>query len=86
MYREFKKSLGQNFLVDSHFIQMIFERIHIDQNSELLEIGPGDGKLTQELIKLEIPLKLIELDQKLIDVLQKNSAKTNWWKLPKVTF
>mgnify|MGYP001168228533 FL=1 len=71
MYREFKKSLGQNFLVDSHFIQMIFERIHIDQNSELLEIGPGDGKLTQELIKLEIPLKLIELDQKLIDILQK---------------
>ena len=45
-----KKSLGQNFLIDKNIIKKIVELIKIE-NRNILEIGPGTGSLTNEILK-----------------------------------
>ena len=56
-----KKSLGQNYLVDINIIKKIVSLKHIcDKN--VLEIGPGKGALTEEILKNN-PKSLILKDQ-----------------------
>ena len=45
-----KKSLGQNFLIDQNVIDKIIKLIDI-KNKSILEIGPGTGNLTKNIIK-----------------------------------
>ena len=45
-----KKSLGQNFLVDKNIIDKIVNTVSITDN-EILEVGPGTGNLTKEILK-----------------------------------
>jgi 16S rRNA (adenine1518-N6/adenine1519-N6)-dimethyltransferase len=45
-----KKSLGQNFLVDQNIIKRILETTDIE-DKEILEVGPGTGNLTSEILK-----------------------------------
>ena len=61
-----KKSLGQNFLIDKNIIKKITEAYPISKESEILEIGPGTGNLTEFFLKKE-PKKifLIEKDKNL---------------------
>ena len=61
-----KKSLGQNFLVDKNILKKISDSVKIDNNSIILEIGPGTGNLTDFIIKKN-PKKifLIEKDKNL---------------------
>jgi len=47
----FKKKFGQNFLQDNNIIRKIVETAKIEENSLIIEIGPGAGALTQELVK-----------------------------------
>ena len=65
-----KKSLGQNFLIDENIIKRIIQEGKITANETVLEIGPGTGSLTEEIIKQK-PKKiiLIEKDNKLSDEL-----------------
>ena len=58
-----KKSLGQNFLIDKNVVQKILKLVNIKKKN-IVEIGPGTGKLTEEIIK-ENPksLLLIEKDK-----------------------
>ncbi len=67
-----KKSLGQNFLIDKNIIKKISDVYPIKENSEILEIGPGTGNLTEFLIKKK-PRKifLIEKDKNLFLELKK---------------
>ena len=46
----FKKSLGQNFLIDQNIIKKITSLVDIE-NKNVLEIGPGSGALTTEILK-----------------------------------
>jgi 16S rRNA (adenine1518-N6/adenine1519-N6)-dimethyltransferase len=64
-----KKSLGQNFLVDKNIIDIIINTIPIADN-EILEVGPGTGNLTKEILKKN-PSKmyLIEKDALLAESL-----------------
>jgi len=65
-----KKSLGQNFLIDKNVINKIIKSAEI-KNSNIIEIGPGTGNLTIELIKNKPKsLTLIEKDEKLCDLLK----------------
>ncbi len=66
-----KKSLGQNFLVDQNIINKIINIIDIN-SKDILEIGPGTGNLTNELLK-KIPNSFlaIEKDDNLVKVLKK---------------
>ena len=45
-----KKSLGQNFLIDKNIIDRIIQTVSITDN-EILEVGPGTGNLTREILK-----------------------------------
>ncbi len=64
-----KKSLGQNFLIDQNFIKKIVNLVDI-KDKEVLEVGPGTGNLTFEILKKN-PKKiyLIEKDSKLSRIL-----------------
>ncbi|WP_340577940.1 rRNA adenine N-6-methyltransferase family protein, partial [Staphylococcus aureus] len=44
----FKKSLGQNFLVDVNIIHKIIDASEIDDNTGIIEVGPGMGSLTEQ--------------------------------------
>ena len=45
-----KKSLGQNFLIDKNIIKKIISIVDI-RNKNIIEIGPGKGALTEEILK-----------------------------------
>ncbi|MCQ2455163.1 MAG: 16S rRNA (adenine(1518)-N(6)/adenine(1519)-N(6))-dimethyltransferase RsmA [Clostridia bacterium] len=65
----FKKSLGQNFLIDETVCPRMAESC-LDQNSGVIEIGPGAGVLTRELCKVAKKVVAIELDERLAPVLE----------------
>jgi 16S rRNA (adenine1518-N6/adenine1519-N6)-dimethyltransferase len=67
-----KKSLGQNFLIDQNIIDKIINIIEIKDKS-ILEIGPGTGNLTKNILKKK-PKKLIviEKDYELAEILKHN--------------
>jgi 16S rRNA (adenine1518-N6/adenine1519-N6)-dimethyltransferase len=66
-----KKSLGQNFLIDKNIIDKIINSVPITGN-EILEVGPGTGNLTREILKKN-PSKmyLVEKDTFLAENLEK---------------
>ena len=64
------KSLGQNFLIDDYTIENIVKRAEIDENDLVIEIGPGLGTLTKELLGKAGKVIAIELDKKMIDILK----------------
>ena len=66
-----KKSLGQNFLIDQNIIDKIISKVDIKDKS-ILEIGPGTGNLTVNILKKN-PKKLIiiEKDNELAELLKK---------------
>ena len=45
-----KKSLGQNFLIDKNIIKKIIDLVEI-KDKNIIEIGPGKGALTNEILK-----------------------------------
>ena len=47
----YKKSLGQNFLMDKNKINQIIESIEVGKNDLIVEIGPGAGAIAKELVK-----------------------------------
>ena len=66
-----KKSLGQNFLIDNNILKIIVDCAEIE-DKEILEVGPGTGNLTNEILKKKPKrLFLIEKDNNLINVLKK---------------
>ena len=67
-----KKSLGQHFLTDKNIASKIVNSLSYNGYSNLLEIGPGTGILTNELIKKKINLKVIEIDDESVEYLKKN--------------
>ncbi len=73
-----KKSLGQNFLIDTNIVKKIINLTNIF-NENILEIGPGKGALTDEILKYKPKsLTLIEKDSSLFNELKlkyKNNKK-----------
>ena len=70
-----KKKYGQNFLNDSSLSDKILDIASIDKNTEVLEIGPGLGFLTEKLITNSKFLTSFEIDDDLIPILKKNFGK-----------
>ena len=67
-----KKSLGQNFLVDRDTLERIVEAGDIHKEDEVLEIGPGLGVLTDEILKKTKNLTSLEMDRDIIPILTTN--------------
>ena len=69
MYETLKKKYGQNFLIDKNILTKISELIN-EKYLKIVEIGPGDGRLSEFILKFEPKeLKLIEIDSDLIPLL-----------------
>ena len=68
------KSLGQNFLNDQNVIDKIVEGSEIDEQTLVVEIGPGEGALTTELVEVAGHVIAIELDDRLIPILRTKFA------------
>nr|WP_239441234.1 16S rRNA (adenine(1518)-N(6)/adenine(1519)-N(6))-dimethyltransferase RsmA [Staphylococcus sp. GDY8P72P] len=66
---DFKKSLGQNFLIDVNIIHKIIDASDIDEHTGIIEVGPGMGSLTEQLAKHAQKVLSFEIDQRLIPVL-----------------
>lgn len=63
------KDLGQNFLIDENVIDNIVQAAEINENDLVIEIGPGLGTLTSKLIEKAGKVIAIELDKKMITIL-----------------
>ena len=75
MYVKLKKKFGQNFLIDKNITNKIANLI-ASSNLNILEIGPGDGRLTKKIIeKKPKVLDIVEIDKDLINILEINFKK-----------
>lgn len=66
----FKKSLGQNFLIDTNILRKIVKNAELTKMSGAVEIGPGIGALTEQLAKVCKKVIAFEIDHRLIPVLK----------------
>lgn len=70
----FKKSLGQNFLTEPNILRKIVATAAIDDQTNVIEVGPGIGALTEQLAKHARQVLAFEIDDRLIPVLQDTLA------------
>lgn len=73
-YFRTKKRLGQNFLIDGTAIADIIQAANITKEDVVVEIGPGVGFVTEQLVKKAKKVIAIELDEEAIRELQKLEA------------
>lgn len=66
----FKKSLGQNFLIDTNILNRIVDYAELNGNSGAIEIGPGIGALTEQLARRSKRVMAFEIDQRLLPILE----------------
>jgi len=66
------KSMGQNFLTDVNIPVRIVKSSGIDKSCGVLEVGPGQGALTAELVNTAGRVTAVELDKRLVPLLQRN--------------
>lgn len=69
-----KKSLGQNFLIDQNIITKILESLNIEEDSLIIEVGPGIGALTKKLVTLDTKLLCFEIDKRFSPFLKEIKA------------
>ena len=65
----FKKSLGQNFLTEPNILRKIVDTAGIDKETNVIEVGPGIGALTEQLARNAAQVLAFEIDDRLIPVL-----------------
>ena len=70
-----KKYLGQHFLQDLHIATQIVAQLSASPSDDVIEIGPGEGVLTNILFERYPQLKVIEVDGDAVETLQKRFGK-----------
>jgi 16S rRNA (adenine1518-N6/adenine1519-N6)-dimethyltransferase len=65
----FKKSLGQNFLIDTNILRKIVDFAELSEETGAIEIGPGIGALTEQLARRAKKVVAFEIDQRLLPIL-----------------
>jgi 16S rRNA (adenine1518-N6/adenine1519-N6)-dimethyltransferase len=65
-----ERDLGQHFLIDEQILEMITEGAGIEESDHIVEIGPGIGVLTKELLTRAKHVTAIELDRRFIPILK----------------
>ena len=74
---KFKKSLGQNFLIDQNIIKKITS-LETIENQSIFEIGPGTGNLTSSIVnKKPKSITLIEKDKRFYEILKEKYRSEN---------
>lgn len=72
----FQKKFGQNFLIDANVLENIISVAGINKNDCVLEIGPGIGTMTQYLCENAREVVAVEIDKKLIPILQEDTLSS----------
>ena len=75
------KSLGQNFLINDDVINTIVDSAQINKEDLIIEIGPGLGTLTSKLLEKAKKVICIELDKRMIKILQNRFSLYNNFEL-----
>lgn len=70
----FKKSLGQNFIIDTNILENMIEATGITKDAAVIEIGPGIGALTEQLALHADRVLAFEIDQRLLPILDDTLA------------
>lgn len=78
---EYKKSLGQNFINDDNIINKMISGIDIDRNTLVIEIGPGAGVLSKQIIPKSKNAILYEIDTRLENILDEGLKDFNNYKI-----
>src|SRR4051794_34315260 len=73
----FKKSLGQNFIIDPNILRNIVGHADLTKDSAAIEIGPGIGALTEHLARDAGKVVAFEIDQRLLPVLEDTLSPYN---------
>lgn len=67
-----KKHLGQHFLSDPRIISNIVDQLALEPTDHVIEIGPGPGIMTEQILNRGVPLTVIETDRDMVDALRQN--------------
>lgn len=78
---KFSKSLGQNFLVDDSVLNDIVSGAEVNNEDFIIEIGPGVGTLTAQLLMKANKVTSIELDSDLIPILKEELGENENFEL-----
>ena len=70
----FKKSLGQNFLTEPNILKNIAAAANLNEESHIIEVGPGIGALTEHLARSGGEVLAFEIDQRLLPILEETLA------------
>jgi len=70
-----KKSLGQNFLKDKSILKKIADFAETEKEDFVIEVGPGEGSLTQFLLEKAKKVIAVEKDEKMVEFLKEKFAK-----------
>lgn len=73
----FKKSLGQNFLIDANILRRIVDGADIDSTTGVIEIGPGIGSLTEAIAQKAKKVVSFEIDGRLLPILNETLVGYN---------
>lgn len=65
-----KKSLGQNFIIDSNILRNMVAAGEVDDETTVIEIGPGIGALTEQIAKVAKEVYAFEIDDRFLPVLK----------------
>jgi 16S rRNA (adenine1518-N6/adenine1519-N6)-dimethyltransferase len=65
-----RKEMGQHFLLDPNIVEKILDKADLDENTLILEIGPGLGALTESLLDRGLSVTAVELDSGLARYLE----------------
>lgn len=76
---KFKKKFGQNFLISDQWPRLMTEVLDIKLDDTIIEIGPGNGALTEQLVKSKAKIFSVEIDKELIpNLLNKFAQNENF--------
>lgn len=81
-----KKSLGQNFLTERNIVEKIVRTADVDKDTNVIEIGPGIGALTELLIEQSLFTTAVEIDRELIPVLTESFGSYDNFELKHIDF
>ena len=75
------KNLGQNFLINDEVVERIVDSAEVNEEDLVIEIGPGLGNLTEYLLERAGKVIAIELDNRMIEILQDRFSLYNNFEL-----
>lgn len=76
---KFKKEFGQNFLRNDRFANKLVEHAAVAEGDVVIEVGPGDGRVTKAILETGAKLISIEIDYSLLpNLIKRFNDYTNW--------